>query len=164
MVSLIIYIKPNDPDNYLMEENLIGGVQYTAKNHLFIEGDLITQYVIRQIPEDVLWGKLRSLSPNICYTFANGYLIYSEEYLSDKFIKISYHYDKYEYTGSTKSYYKRSGGKYQIHDTYSLHNETGAAIVVYNKDDSIKSSEYCLHGSYLTKQKWEEQIATKLYW
>lgn len=47
----------------------------------------------------------------------------------------------------------------------SLHCETGPAYVVYNTRLINPVEEaYFLNDSELSKQKWEEQVQTKLYW
>lgn len=42
-----------------------------------------------------------------------------------------------------------------------LHNEQGPAVVLQR---GIPMEEYYLYGKTLSKQEWEEQIQTKLYW
>lgn len=45
-----------------------------------------------------------------------------------------------------------------------LHNETGPAQIRLNEAGEEDLYLYYLKGRFLTKEEWEQQVQTKLYW
>lgn len=56
-----------------------------------------------------------------------------------------------------------------IYDTiyvknYQIHNEKGPAWISHSSVFSTDRERYYLFGEFLTKEEWEKQVQTKLYW
>lgn len=45
-----------------------------------------------------------------------------------------------------------------------IHNENGPAIIVLDQNLAEDYPIYYLNGEHFSKEKWEEQLKTKLYW
>ena len=70
--------------------------------------------------------------------------------------------------GYEANIYERAHNLHKIVFTFyvngRLHNETGPAQIRLNEAGEEDLYLYYLKGRFLTKEEWEQQVQTKLYW
>lgn len=101
----------------------------------------------------------------ICFKLSERGNSVKYDYLNFSYGKLIVKQEKTEYGSISLSYSngKLYGREFRNHFDY-FHNEKGPAAIYYEEDGVISGECYRLNGISLSKEEWEEQMLTKLYW